>query len=101
MQSSIPVCHRVAVTACVRNTVTVCMRITVTACVRNTVTACVCKTVTACLALQDRKYKRTRKSLLHEEYVEGQKGGGIGQPDHGFKVAALPALKLSMFGSTA
>ncbi|DBA73506.1 TPA: hypothetical protein ACH3X1_011532 [Trebouxia sp. C0004] len=35
----------------------------------------------------DAKYKRTRRSLLHEEYVEGQKGGGMGQPESGFKGA--------------
>ena len=38
--------------------------------------------------MQDRRWGRTRHSLLHEEYVEGSKGGGIGQPDHGFKVSA-------------
>lgn len=39
--------------------------------------------------VQDAKYKRTRRSLLHEEYVEGQKGGGVGQPESGFKVSLL------------
>ncbi|KAL3134650.1 hypothetical protein ABBQ32_007659 [Trebouxia sp. C0010 RCD-2024] len=33
----------------------------------------------------DAKHRRTRRDLLHEEYVEGQKGGGVGQPDAGFK----------------
>ncbi|KAK9864731.1 hypothetical protein WJX84_003798, partial [Apatococcus fuscideae] len=32
----------------------------------------------------DRRWGRTRHSLLHEEYVEGSKGGGLGQPQHGF-----------------
>jgi pimeloyl-ACP methyl ester carboxylesterase len=36
------------------------------------------------LLLQDKKYGRTRRELLHEEYVEGSKRGGIGQPRHGF-----------------
>ncbi len=39
--------------------------------------------------VQDAKYKRTRRSLLQEEYVEGQKGGGVGQPESGFKVSLL------------
>jgi hypothetical protein len=39
--------------------------------------------------VQDAKYKRTRRSLLQEEYVEGQKGGGVGQPESGFKVSHL------------
>ena len=40
---------------------------------------------------QDAKYKRTRRDLLHAEYVEGQKGGGVGQPEAGFKVSVLLA----------
>ncbi len=37
--------------------------------------------------VQDAKYKRTRCSLLQEEYVERQKAGGWGQPESGFKVS--------------
>ncbi|EIE19012.1 alpha/beta-hydrolase [Coccomyxa subellipsoidea C-169] len=33
----------------------------------------------------DRKYGRTRRELLYEEYVEGSKRGGIGQPKDGFE----------------
>ncbi|CAL8464728.1 g4263 [Coccomyxa elongata] len=33
----------------------------------------------------DRKYGRTRRELLYEEYVEGSKRGGIGQPKEGFE----------------
>ena len=36
--------------------------------------------------MQDKKYGRTRRELLHEEYVEGSKRGGIGQPKDGFEV---------------
>ena len=35
---------------------------------------------------QDKRYGRTRRELLQEEYVEGSKHGGIGQPQHGFSV---------------
>ena len=42
--------------------------------------------------VQDAKYKRTRRSLLQEEYVEGQKGGGVGQPESGFKVNLLSLM---------
>ena len=38
---------------------------------------------------QDKKYGRTRRELLHEEYVEGSKRGGIGQPKHGFMVRLI------------
>eukprot|EP00884_Botryococcus_braunii_P007304 jgi/Botrbrau1/16575/Bobra.0068s0006.1 len=31
------------------------------------------------------KYGCTRRELLHEEYVEGSKGGGMGQPPDGFR----------------
>lgn len=40
---------------------------------------------------QDAKHRRTRRDLLHAEYVEGQKGGGLGQPEAGFKVSLLHA----------
>lgn len=43
--------------------------------------------------LQDAKYKRTRRDLLHAEYVEGQKGGGVGQPEAGLKVSVLFAIR--------
>jgi hypothetical protein len=49
--------------------------------------------------VQDAKYKRTRRSLLHEEYVEGQKGGGVGQPESGFKVSHLCLMYQSMSAS--
>ena len=41
---------------------------------------------------QDKKYGRTRRELLHEEYVEGSKRGGIGQPKEGFEVPHDPAV---------
>ncbi|KAK9819995.1 hypothetical protein WJX72_004920 [[Myrmecia] bisecta] len=33
----------------------------------------------------DNRYGRTRKELLHEEYVETSKGAAVGQPPHGFQ----------------
>ena len=51
-----------------------------------------CETSKAALAVQDKKYGRTRRELLHEEYVEGSKRGGIGQPKDGFEVAYSPQL---------
>lgn len=43
--------------------------------------------------MQHPKYGCTRRELLHEEYVEGSKGGGMGQPPHGFRVCPpLPAF---------
>ena len=45
-----------------------------------------------CSAAQDKKYGRTRRELLHEEYVEGSKRGGIGQPKDGFEVLSIPEL---------
>lgn len=53
--------------------------------------------ICVCVYMQDAKYKRTRRSLLHEEYVEGQKGGGVGQPDAGFKVSPI---SLAVYGET-
>ena len=44
---------------------------------------------------QDKKYGRTRRELLHEEYVEGSKRGGIGQPKEGFEVLHGPAVSPS------
>ena len=44
---------------------------------------------------QDKKYGRTRRELLHEEYVEGSKRGGIGQPQHGFMVSRSIELGLT------
>ena len=41
---------------------------------------------------QDKKYGRTRRELLHEEYVEGSKRGGIGQPKDGFEVGFVVLL---------
>ena len=52
---------------------------------------------------QDKKYGRTRRELLHEEYVEGSKRGGIGQPKEGFEVldgSAVFPLHLSACRST-
>lgn len=40
--------------------------------------------------MQHPKYGCTRRELLHEEYVEGSKGGGMGQPPEGFKVCLSP-----------
>ncbi len=34
----------------------------------------------------DTKFNRTRRDLLHEQYVEGMRGGGVGQTKAGFKV---------------
>lgn len=45
-----------------------------------------------CSFCQDRKYGRTRRELLYEEYVEGSKRGGIGQPKEGFEVRLLRQL---------
>ena len=50
------------------------------------------------MPVQDKKYGRTRRELLHEEYVEGSKRGGIGQPKEGFEVlcdSAVPHLDLT------
>ena len=45
----------------------------------------------------DKKFKRTRRDLLHEQYVEGMRGGGQGQTKAGFKVreAQLPHVRQS------
>ena len=49
---------------------------------------------------QDAKHRRTRRDLLHAEYVEGQKGGGLGQPEAGFKVSLLHAYLHALCGPT-
>ena len=43
------------------------------------------------LILQDKRYKRTRRDLLLEQYVENSKGGGLGQTAAGFKVDGIIA----------
>ena len=37
----------------------------------------------------DKKLNRTRRDLLHEQYVEGMRGGGQGQTKAGFKVRVI------------
>ena len=52
--------------------------------------------------LQDRKHGRTRRELLREEYVEGSKHGGIGQPSTGFRVRfpILPQESACLIGGS-
>ena len=47
----------------------------------------------------DKKYNRTRSDLLHEQYVEGMRGGEAGQPKAGFKVreAQVPNVSWAVF----